>query len=135
MRGYSTSREDHLFNKGDWFASQDAWKKKLVATIEGMNGDELFNTSTTDLAKYYVSEFELDVPWLHSDEIVVDQRETQVDISQDRNRWIDDRSSPFHITGTSVDVDLPFSGTGSALTFSQRRITSTIRAPKLAKAF
>lgn len=110
MRGYSTSREDHLFNKGDWFATQDAWKKKLVASIEGMNGDELLNTSTTDLAKYYVSEFELDVPSLHSDELVVDQRETQIDVSQDRNRWIDDRSRPFHLTGTSVDVDLPFSG-------------------------
>jgi len=51
MRRYSSTPEDHLFNKGDWFATQDAWKKKLVASIEAMNGDKLLNTSTSDLGK------------------------------------------------------------------------------------
>ena len=42
--------------------------------------------------------------------MVVDQRETQVDISQDRNRMIRDRSRPHHFAGTSVDVEVPYSG-------------------------
>lgn len=110
MRGYESNREDYLFHKGDWFATQDDWKKKLAASIEAMNGDELLNTSTSDLAKYYVSEYELVVPTIYPDEIVVDQREAQIDISQDQNRFIRDRSKPHYIPGTSVDVDLPFSG-------------------------
>lgn len=110
MQGYDSTREDYLFHKSDWFAMQDDWKKKLAASIETMNGDELLNTSTSDLAKYYVSEYELVVPTICPDEIVVDQREAQIDISQEQNRYIRDRSRPHYIAGTSVEVDLPFSG-------------------------
>jgi hypothetical protein len=62
------------------------------------------------LARYYADEFAFEAPVINEEELVVDQRETQIDVSQDRNRWIDDRSRPFHITGTSVDVEVPFSG-------------------------
>ena len=110
MQRYNSTSEDCLFNKGDWFATKDGWQKKLVESIETMNGDELLNTSTADLVKYYVSEYELDVPTIYPDEIVVDQREAQIDVSQHHNRFIDDRSRPYYITGTSVDVDLPYSG-------------------------
>lgn len=110
MRSYNLTPEDYLFRKGDWFATQEALKKKLVESIEAMNGDDLLNTSTSDLAKYYASEYQLDVPTIYPDEIVVDQREIQIDISQDQNRMIRDRSRPYYITGTSVDVDLPYSG-------------------------
>lgn len=110
MHGSSLKSEDYLFHKGDWFATQDAWKKKLVASIEAMDGDELLNTSTSDLAQYYVSEYELEVPTIHHDDIVVDQRETRIDVSQERNRLIHDRSQPFYISGTSVDVEVPYTG-------------------------
>lgn len=132
MRGYSSTPEDYLFHKGDWFATQDAWKKKLVASIEAMNGDELLNTSTVDLAKYYVSEYELEVPTIYPDDIVVDQRETQIDISQDRNRLIHDRSRPYHIAGTSVDVDCLTQEAKSVSTFNRLLETSTIPAHTLA---
>ncbi len=110
MRGYSSSREGPLFHKGQWHPTQDAWRKKLVQEIESKNGDELLNTSTNDLAQHYADKFRFEVPSLHSDDLVVDQRETQVDISQDRNRMIHDRSRPYLIAGTSVDVEMPFSG-------------------------
>lgn len=110
MQGYSSTPEDYLFHKGEWFPTQEAWKKNLVESIESMDGDELLNTSTSDLAKYYASKYEIDVPTIYPDQIVVDQRETQIDISQDRNRYIHDRSRPYHITGTAVDIELPYSG-------------------------
>ncbi|MEL6167649.1 MAG: hypothetical protein AAFR35_03095 [Pseudomonadota bacterium] len=110
MRGYSTSREDYLFHKGDWRPTQKNLRKKLVDEIGTENGDKLLNTSTNDLAKYYADKFVLKVPQLQSDEIVVDQRETQVDISQDINGLKHDRSRPYHISGTAVDVEVPFTG-------------------------
>lgn len=110
MRGYRSDTDNFLFHKGDWFATQEGWNKKLVAAIDSMNGDELLNTSTVDLAKYYVSECKLDVPKIYPDDLVVDQRETKIDVSQDQMRFINDRSRPFYISGTSVDVDLPFTG-------------------------
>lgn len=110
MRGYSSTSEDYLFHKGDWFATQDAWKKKLVASIEAMNGDELLNTSTSDLAKYYASEYELDVPKIYPDDVVVDQREAQIEINQRHDPFWNERTGTRNVTGTSVDVELPYTG-------------------------
>lgn len=110
MRGYNSTPENHLFNKGDWHATQDAWRKQLVSAIEGKNGDELLNTSTEDLAKFYADDFAFEVPALIEDELVVDQQETQVDVSHDQHRLIDDRSRPHYMAGTSVDVEIPYSG-------------------------
>ncbi|MBB6489205.1 hypothetical protein [Rhizobium sp. BR 315] len=119
---------DYLFNKGDWFATQEAWRQKLIATVEAKNGDELLNTSTTDLARYLVSEFAFEVPTIYPDDLVVDQREAQIDISQDQNRWIDDRSRPHYITGTAVDVELPF--TGDKVGFDIQPTTSNFNNPR-----
>lgn len=102
--------QDYLFNKGDWFATQEMWNRKLVNSIETMNGDELLNTSTSDLAIYYASEYEFDVPEIQPEGILVDQREARIDVSQDRSRLIHDRNQPFHITGTTVEVELPYTG-------------------------
>ncbi|WP_459011585.1 hypothetical protein [Roseivivax sp. CAU 1753] len=110
MRGYNSAPNDLLFNKDEWHATQDGWKKQLVAAIEGMDGDELLNTSTTDLARYYVDKYVFDAPTIYPDELVVDQRETQIDVSQDQNRMIHDRSRPYHMAGTSLDVEIPYSG-------------------------
>jgi hypothetical protein len=110
MRSYSSAQETALFRKGDWFATQDAWRSKMVAFIEAADEDELLNTSTTDLARYYASEFVFDVPVMQEEEIVVDQREAQVDVSQDRGRWITDRSRPVYIVGVAVDVEIPYTG-------------------------
>ncbi|SLN59336.1 hypothetical protein [Roseisalinus antarcticus] len=110
MRGYNSGSNDLLFNQGDWHSTQDAWKKKMVSAIEAMDGDELLNTSTTDLARYYAEQCAFDTPTIHSDDLLVDQREIQIDVSHDRNRLIHDRSRPFYMTGTALDVEIPYSG-------------------------
>ncbi|WP_234907293.1 hypothetical protein [Rhizobium rhizogenes] len=128
MRGHRSGSNDYLFNNGDWFATQEAWKQKLIAAIEAKNSDELLNTSTTDLARYLVSEFAFEVPMVYPDDLVVDQREAQIDISQDQNRWITDRSRPHYITGTAVDVELPF--TGNKVGFAIQPTTSNFNNPR-----
>lgn len=128
MRGYNSAPEDYLFHKGDWHPTQEAWRKKLVDAIEGKNGDELLNTSTADLAAYYVSEFEFEVPIIHPDDIVADQRETQIDVSRDHNRYIRDRSQPSNITGTSVDIELPY--TGNKVGFDIQPSTQNFNNPR-----
>jgi hypothetical protein len=44
------------------------------------------------------------------DKIVVDQREAQIDISNDRTRYVKDRSRPLLVPGTLVEVSVPFAG-------------------------
>ncbi|NOC90678.1 hypothetical protein GS614_01940 [Ruegeria sp. HKCCD6604] len=75
-----------------------------------MDGDELLNTSTTDLARYYADQYAFEAPTIHPEDLEVDQRETQVDVSRNSNRWTRDRSRPYYITGTALDVEIPYSG-------------------------
>ena len=128
MRSFRNGVPDVLFNKGDWFATQEQWKKQLLDAIERKSGDELLNTSTTDLARFYSSEMAFEVPQIFPDDLVVDQRETQIDVSRDHNRWISDRSRPYHVTGTSVDVEIPF--TGNKLGFDIQPTTRNLNNPR-----
>ncbi|MDX0986623.1 hypothetical protein GOL22_31970 [Sinorhizobium medicae] len=69
-----------------------------------------------------------DVPQILPDDLVVDQRETQIDVSRDRDRWISDRSRPYYIIGTSVDVEIPF--TGNKLGFDIQPTTRNFNNPR-----
>lgn len=128
MRGHRNREPDLLFSKGDWFATQEQWKKQLLDAIERKSGDELLNTSTTDLARYYANDMAFDVPQILPDDLMVDQRETQIDVSRDRDRWISDRSRPYYIIGTSVDVEIPF--TGNKLGFDIQPTTRNFNNPR-----
>ncbi len=110
MRRFNNSSEDYLFHKGDWSATQEDWRNRLVSQINQLDGDELLNSSTNDLAEFYAKQFFFEVPILRTDEIVVEQEETQVDVRHDRRRWIEDKSRPFYVAGASVNVEVPFSG-------------------------
>ena len=110
MHRYGTSQEDYLFRDLDWHSMQEDLCSRLVQEINGEDGDKLLNTSTNDLAKYYNENYSFEVPQLRSDEIMVDLCEVQIDVSQDQNRDIRDRSKPFYLVGTSVEVEVPFEG-------------------------
>ena len=128
MRSYRSTPDEYLFNKRDWLATQEGWKAKLVFKIESMNGDELLNISTTDLARYFIDEYTLEVPVIHDNKLAVDQKETKIDVSQDRDCIILDRSQPFYITETTVDVKVPFSG--NKVAFDIKPSTRDIITPR-----
>jgi hypothetical protein len=92
--------------------------------IEKQNANELLNSSTDDLARHYASKYSIDVPVLHPEEILVDQRETPINVSHDRMRYFSDRSGPHYVTGTSVDVEIPFSGEKECFSFQASRYSS-----------
>lgn len=110
MSSFRSSPDNDLFHKYYWHATQEFWKHELVSKIEALNGDELLNTSTTDLVRHYVNRYTFDVPVIHADDLVVDQEETKIDVSQDRNRIIHNRLRPCYINGTTINVEVPFSG-------------------------
>jgi hypothetical protein len=100
----------YLFNKYDWFSVQENIKNQLLNEVAGMDGNRLLNTSVDDLSKYFENKYCVNVPSLLEDNIVVDQKEAQVDVSHDRMRAIRDRSHPSYISGTAIDVTIPFEG-------------------------
>ena len=105
---------DYLFSKVGWHDVERNQIHELRKAVESMDGNRLLNTSVDDLTAYFEQKFQIEIPELLTDQIVVDQRETKIDVSQDHNRRIFDRSRPIHITGTEIEVEIPFIGEAHA---------------------
>lgn len=86
----------------------------MAEEIERMDSDRLLNTSVDDLTLYFSEKYGIEVPVLDQDGLVVDERETQIDISRDHNRHVLDRSRPYYITGSAIEVEIPFTGEAEA---------------------
>lgn len=120
-------RPNYLFSKADWFSVQEHQRKSMLDEIARYDGNKLLNTSVEDLSKYFAEKYKIDVPILREDEIRADQRETQIDVSHDQMRYIRDRSRPFHVPGTLIEVIVPFDGEAEA--FSIRPSTYNLSPP------
>lgn len=105
---------DYLFSGVSWHDVERHQLQEMQKAVAAMDGNRLLNTSVEDLVIYFESKFQIEIPTLLTDEIVVDQQETQVDVSRDHNRMIFDRSRPFHIAGTEIEVEIPFTGEAEA---------------------
>ena len=108
--GLTRERTDLLFCNVDWHSVAEYQKREMANAIDGYDADRLLKTSTDDLAEYFVNSYRIDVPVLDLDALIADQREVQIDVSQDQLRYIRDRSQPFYVTGTRVEVEIPFTG-------------------------
>jgi len=108
------AREDYLFTGADWHSVDRHQRQQMAAEIEKGDPDRLLNTSVDDLALYFSEKYKIDVPVLDEENLTVDQREKQIDVSRDPNRYITDRSRPFYITGSEIEVEIPFTGEAEA---------------------
>lgn len=97
----------------------------MVVDIEKVAPDRLLNSSADDLAAYFADKYKIDVPVLDEENLVVDQREKQIDVSRDQNRYIRDPSRPFYITGSEIEVEIPFTGEAEAFKIQPNPYTSS----------
>lgn len=119
------AREDYLFTGADWHSVDRHQRQQMIAEIEEVDPDRLLNTSADDLAAYFSEKYKIDVPVLDEENLVVDQREMQIDVSRDQDRYISDRSRPFYITGSEIEVEIPFSGEAEAFKIQPNPYTSS----------
>ncbi len=118
----------YLFSNAKWHDVERHQLQEMQKAIAAQDGNRLLNTSVEDLVLYFENKFQIEIPTLLMEDIVVDQREAQIDVSQDQNRMIRDRSRPFHITGTIVEVEIPF--TGEAVAFTVQPTSYTLSPPR-----
>ncbi|MFZ3220550.1 MAG: hypothetical protein WA174_10980 [Rhodoferax sp.] len=119
---------EYLFSNVSWHDVERHQLQEMRKAIEAVDGNRLLNTSVDDLAAYFEQKFQIEIPSLLTDEIVVDQREAKIDVSRDQNRMIFDRSRAFHIAGTEVEVEIPF--TGEAEAFKIQPTSYTMSPPR-----
>lgn len=107
----------YLFSNVSWHDVERHQLEGMRKAIDALDGNRLLNTSVEDLINHFEQQFQIEIPTLLTDEIVVDQRETKIDVSQDPDRVIFDRGKPFHITATEIGVEIPFTGEAEAFRF------------------
>ena len=116
---------EYLFSNASWHDVERHQLQEMQKAIAGLDGNRLLNTSVEDIVLYFENKFQIEIPNLLTEEIVVDQRETQIDVSRDHNRMIYDRSRPFHIAGTEIEVEIPFTGEAEALKIQPTTYTTS----------
>lgn len=121
-------KPNYLFSKVDWFSVKEHQMNKILEEIKNYHVNKLLNTPLDDLAEYFKKKYWVKVPILFEDKIVADQREVQIDVSHDPMRFIPDRSRPFYITGTEIEIVIPFEGDAEA--FNVQPSTFTFSPPK-----
>lgn len=108
------NNSDLLFNNVHWFDIDQHQRKRISDELATIDGNRLLNSSIEDLCDYFEGKYQVNVPVIREGEIVVDQKETQIDVSGDQMRCIRDRSRPFFMAGTAIEVTIPFDGDSEA---------------------
>lgn len=130
----------YLFASLDLREFLDTRVSAMRQEIEQLDANRLLNTSPTDLAAYLVEKYTLQAPSLRRDDWSASEHETQIDVRNDPNRWITDRSRPCYIPGQRIEVEVPVDGEvellyARASTFSSSPPRSNIRGRSLILEF
>lgn len=131
---------DLLFGQVNWFSVAESQKARMGKEILSLPENQVLNTSPDDLCDYLIEKYRIDVPVLNEEDIHVDQRDTQIDVSRDPMRMVLDRGRPFHVSGTTVEVFVPFRGEAEAFkiqptSFSLNPPRAVIRGNELVLQF
>ncbi len=100
----------HLFSDYDLRSTLDDQFRAMQSEIESMSDDRLLNTSVASMVSYLEEKYRIEPVSINEEGITIDQKEIEIDVSQDPMRSFRDRSQPFYIKGTSNKFFVPFSG-------------------------
>ena len=125
MTWNDSSERNYLFSEYDMHALLEGRREALRKEVASIDGNRLLNTSVADLCAYFVDNFQLNSPVLLEDKAVVEQQEAQIDVSNDFNRHILDRSRPFYVPGAEVTLQVPFEGEAQFFRVRPSKFTST----------
>lgn len=104
------SREPELlFHKHDISRLVEGHRQQASKEIQTIDANRLLNTPTEDLVKFIESKFHFSLPELDLKNACVDQQEAQVAV---HDMWarVDGGDGVRHVTGTIVELIVPFTG-------------------------
>ena len=116
----------------------DAIRQKIASIpneIDGIPQDQFQISSDDDLTAHFTTRLLIDPLELHENAAEMTQRETQVDVSGDRNRFFSRGSSgPFFIPGTRITVTMPYTGDSGLWTAKTNPYSSMLPRGSIDKA-
>jgi hypothetical protein len=110
---YGRGDQNYLFRDGDMFATIEEQKQQVKSWVDHLDANLITNSSIEDLCTYVENEFRLDTPELHDEQAHVDQREAEVEVRDSFLYGHFDESRPLRLSGTLVELVVPFTGDGN----------------------
>jgi hypothetical protein len=98
----------------------------LRRTIESFDENRLLNTSVPDLVEYFFNELQIVPIQIFADQISVDQKEINIDVSQDPSKHYSDRSAPIYVKGSQIVYYVPYLGDKNLL-YTEPSHSSSVR--------
>lgn len=103
---------------GDLDIMLRARTEKMKSAIGDIPAERINGATDEELVDHFVSEYQIEPLTIHADHAEAEHRETKVDVSHDRYRFIPDGHGPFMVKGDEVTIHVPFTGDPSLFKFS-----------------
>ena len=117
---------NYLFSKIEWPEVEHLQNEAVKNEILHMSDYRILNTPINDLCNYIENKYDISVPNLLEDRISISNTEVDIDVSHERQRYIRDRSKPFYIKGTQIEVNIPFDGDGNIFEVSPNSVSTNL---------
>lgn len=129
MTWHMYDRDEVLFCRihGDLDAYLRQCEQEARDRVDRLDDATILNTSEETLASQLEAELRLAVPILEESAITVSDERTKIDVSEDPNRVIRDRSQPFMVEATILRLHVPY--TGLSLLFQLQPSTYSLNPP------
>lgn len=111
-------RDNTLFSHIDWFSFKAHQITQLKNDVSGLEKSHLLITPLDRLCADFVKKYCLDIPTLNRKETMVAPYEAEVDVRGDIRYAVDDITKPAYVTGTEIEVSVPFVGDAEAFTIN-----------------
>ena len=126
----------YLFSAGDLLTQIQNWAEQLQKEVSAYSADTLLNASVESLVEHFVNGFTVRPIGLDVEGVSVDQGEVDIDISNNINYAVFDRSRPVMKRGTRLRFHVPFSGDANLFglrpsTFTLSGIPAVVVGPEL----
>lgn len=119
---------DPLFSTYDIRQLFDKVTADVNKEVDQIDPNRFLNTAPSDLSTYFLDKYIINPPHLHRENWSVNESEVKIDVSQDPNRWIPDRSRSYYIPGQQIEVEVPFVGNNELFHF--RPTSYTFNPPR-----
>ena len=107
-----------LFSDIPWSSVEERVHSQLKQEINFWDENQLPNTSVDDLCQYFVETYQIDIPVINRNEIVInDPEEIDIDVGGDTRYAIDDQSQSTIVPGVRIQITVPFTGNYEAFRY------------------
>lgn len=117
-------RDNLLFFDGDLHGTLQNQERQITEQVNAIPRDQFLATPEEDLVDHIISELHIEPLQLHEDSMEMEQVETRIDVSQNRDRNPFGDPGPIYVQGVSITVSLPFTGEPALLKMRPNRYQS-----------